>query len=157
MRDIKTLTLPVFIPFRLGSDLIELTWQRGSSAQTLLRWSLTECRKEEISSSIWQPLVIVWCGLGGLKTSTEYSVATTVTHWATLMEAPMDWPNLVRCLSFEFHKDLVDLAMMEAFLDDLDYPMPYRSYLEVAHLGDTSRDGRLVPQKLLFKVDLAER
>ena len=56
--------------------------------------------------------------------------------------------ELVLC----FIKIQVDLAEIEAFLDNLDYLMSYSSLLGLAHLDQTHCYNRLVPQKLGFKV-----
>ena len=49
-----------------------------------------------------------------------------------------------------FIKISVDLAELEAFLDNLDYLMSYSSHFGLAHLGDMNLNDRLVPQELAF-------
>ena len=51
-----------------------------------------------------------------------------------------------------FIKIRFDLAEIEAFLDNLDYPMSYSSHFTVANHDDTRWDNRLITQELKFKV-----
>ena len=51
-----------------------------------------------------------------------------------------------------FIKIWVEFSEIEGLFDYWDHPLSYSSHLGVAHLNYTSRDNKLVPKKLKFKV-----